>query len=249
MLTGFMATYLDAAGNMCGMLERGVGQYVGVTWSLSGGFEQLQGAPTAFPYVIGADGTVGGATLYGGQPCIWRDGVLQLLNGVEGRVVVLHDSGMIAGHLPDGGHGDYPWVGWENRPAYLGLNFGIRKAFKNGNLLGNYSTSYSGRALIYDLTLRHTSELPGGNQSHIWDMNESGIGVGALGFGFAWQTTVPNIWERTGSGQYLTHDPAKLVEPGWSDVWLQSVNTSGVILGRGRFNNGPASAILLRPKE
>lgn len=248
LLNGFSATDINNLGVVCGrlMLTR-TGVAVGVTWSPATGYVVLEGSSVAYPHKIADDGTIGGSINHFYTSCVWRGGVPELIPGAQGFVGALHPSGMVAGYFPDGGHGSYPWI-YENGVLFRPTpSFSINKAFADRRLLGNTVTSYYGRALIYDPDTQQVSYLPGGDNNIVGDMNESGVAVGILSFGKAWETSIPNIWKRVAPGVYTVHNPYDLIERGWSDLSISRITGEGTILGRARRNGGQLWLVRLRP--
>jgi hypothetical protein len=201
----------------------------------------------AYPHKIADDGTIGGSINHFYTPCVWRKGVPEIIQGAQGFVGALHPSGLVAGYMPDGGNGDHPWIFDGRTVTWPTADFAMSKAFDNRRLLGNYRTSYTGRGLIFDPDTGEIAYLPGGDNNLVADMNESGVGVGILSFGFAWETTIPIIWKRVAGNQYEVHDPFRLMECGWSELRLIRITSRGVILGHAMNAQGHRWLIRLRP--
>jgi hypothetical protein len=179
-LPGFEATDMNAAGQMCGRLALGTREVIGVKWNPASGFSMLKGGPLAQPNFIGSNGDVGGALGWWNNPCLWRNGEIVSFPGVSGNVCfVIENSGLIAGHLRDGGHGTYPWLATPHGKAWwLGLDLSLIRALPDNLILGHRASIGGGSGRILNMSSGTQTVVWQGNSNYVRDMNDSLIGIG-----------------------------------------------------------------------
>lgn len=249
-LDGFQAEDINESGQMCGRLWIRGGERVGAVWDSILGFRVLVGGPQAYPSYLRDNGDAGGTLGWWNIPCYWIGGQTIQFPDVAGNICfVIEDLQMIAGHLPDGGHGTYPWLSDMNGKArWLGTDLALKKALPGGVLLGHRDSIGGGNSRLLYLSTGTQVRIWHSNSNRVTDMNSSFVGVGVTYHAAYAGDARPAIWFPVTRGQWHKADPLTLMPFGWSECWMLSITDEGTILALGRFKNGPLKVIRLRPE-